>query len=219
MDGPAKAAMADYKAPGTHILLIGDSDDLPVLYGKLLHPRYTIHKAGTAQGAIRLLRQSGLNVQLVLLDLVAPPPAREAEDGRRAGMSSTALLAFLRHEYPAMQILLLWGHSRSDLQQCGFGHLAHTFPLLYKSGSRRAVLTAVEDVLLRPALTYEPIRGWELCAQQDNLHAGGGVTADRPAAHKLTTRYQAAEASATQAPCTLASRLALFLLHLFQGFS
>lgn len=210
--------MADHKASGINILVIGDSADLPLFCDKLLHPRYTVYKAATAQQAMRLLRQWNVDFQLVLLDLVPPPPAAHAEDARSAALSSTATLAFLRQEHPSIQILLMWGHSRQDLHQCGLGHLAHTFPLLYKSGSRRAVLTAVEDVLFRPALTYEPIRGWELCAQQADLHAGVLVAADRPAAHSFATRHRSADVAPTaQTPGMLSSRLTLFLLNLFHG--
>lgn len=212
--------MTDHKTSETNILVIGDSEDLPLLYDKLLHPRYTVHKASTDQQAMRLLRQSSLDFQLVLLDLVRPPSPTHGEDSPSAGMSGTAMLAFLRQHHPSTHILLMWAHSRSELQQCGLGHLAHTFPFLYKSGSRRAVLSAVEDVLLRPALTYEPIRGWELCAKEATVHAGGLPTGDRPAASHLATRYHPAEAASIgRAPCTISSRLTLFLLQLFHGLS
>lgn len=204
------------KCVGSNILVVGDSLDIPALCEKLRQPQYSLHQAKNAQQASVILRQSRVDFQLVLLDL-ARHRGVNGKDDQGAPIVNVALLPFLRQEYPAVQILLMWGHSRWELEQCGLGHLAHTFLFLHKAGSRRAVLTAVDNALRSPSLTYEPIRGWENLART-GVHAWEPAKDNGPVASPAFG-HPASGVSSRHAQSTLLSGLTLLMCQLLHGLA
>lgn len=202
------------KCLGPNILVVGDSSDLPALYEKLRQPHYNLHHAKNPQQALIILRQSRMEFKLVLLDLVRPRGLEEKDD-RGALTSNVALLPLVRLEYPTAHILLMWGHSRAELEQCGLGHLAHTFLFLHKAGSRRAVLHAVENALQSPSLTYEPIRGWENLARTA-VNAWESAKGESAVSQPMPI-HLAPRVSSRHVHSHALSRLTLFVCQLFHG--
>jgi two-component system, cell cycle sensor histidine kinase and response regulator CckA len=121
------------------ILLVEDEDMLRGLIRELLEIKgYAVLEASQGVEAIDLLRQKGEPVDLVLTDVVMPH------------MSGSELVERLRKEHPTLRVIFMSGYTGANnaaihksLEMPGVAFLQKPFRL-------NALITQVEDLLLRP---------------------------------------------------------------------
>lgn len=121
------------------ILLVEDEDMLRGLIRELLEIKgYAVLEASQGMEAIDLLKQKGEPVDLVLTDVVMPH------------MSGSELVERLRKEHPTLRVIFMSGYTGANnaaihksLEMPGVAFLQKPFRL-------NALITQVEDLLLRP---------------------------------------------------------------------
>lgn len=120
------------RRPGTAtVLLVEDDPAVAELAVSLLgNAGYTVKTARTAAAALEALR-NGARIDLVFSDIMMP-----------GGMNGADLARLVRHEFPAVFILLATGFA-----EAGASNLAQEFPLISKPYGRELLLDKVTKIL------------------------------------------------------------------------
>jgi CheY-like chemotaxis protein len=124
------------RGSGERILLVEDQPEVRLLTRRLLESAgYAVTEASDGEEAIALLEVRGLEVELVLSDVVMPR------------MNGKALADHLRRTRPGLPVVLMTGYSRGMLSENGL--LDPAYRVLGKPFNQTTLLTEVHDAMSR----------------------------------------------------------------------